>query len=57
MKPEMTINYVPGGQARLIVTPSADATFAGWQTAEGIALEGFTYVQPGETVLAVFNQP
>ena len=47
---------MPGVTLSASATPDADSTFVGWQTATGEMLTGLEYVQPGETVLAVFEK-
>jgi hypothetical protein len=52
---ELSVLYVTGQQADLTVTPAADSYFAGWEAADGTALEDIYYANPGDTVYAVFE--
>jgi len=53
---ELQIPVLPGVTFSASATPDAGSTFVGWQTASGELLTGFEYVQPGETVIAVFER-
>lgn len=53
---ELVLPYVEGEKANLTVTPENGSYFAGWQTADGVALENIYYANPGDTVYAIFNQ-
>jgi len=52
---ELQIPVLPGVTLSANATPADGSTFVGWQTSSGNALTGFEYVQPGETVFAVFE--
>jgi len=53
---ELQIPVLPGVTLSASATPADGSTFVGWQTTSGEALTGFEYVQPGETVFAVFDR-
>ena len=53
---ELQIPVIPGVTLSASATPDAGSTFVGWQTSSGAPLTGFEYVQPGETVIAIFER-
>jgi hypothetical protein len=53
---EITIPYAEGAKVQVQVTPAADSVFVRWEKADGTALAGIAYAQPGDTVVAVFNK-
>ena len=53
---ELTLPYVAGQQAQITVMPEAGSVFVRWETADGTPLTGLTYMQPGDTVIAVFEK-
>ena len=53
---ELQIPVIAGVTISVTPAPDANSTFAGWQTTSGAVLTGVEYVQPGDTVMAVFDQ-
>ena len=53
---ELQIPVIAGVTLSVTPAPDANSTFAGWQTTDGAVLTGVEYVQPGDTVMAVFDR-